>query len=738
MIEIVTNTGRLRQLRDKFYKAPVLAFDFETNGLSIHRAGVGISFAADSEYGIYIPLQIYENGELRSPWEELGYSYIKLFIAEQLSNGKRLVGHNVIFDIKTAENLLGVNYLHNVIADTQALAHLVHNEAGPLGLKPLATELIDPNAANPQSDVKASVEANGGSATKTNFEMWKCDYEILGKYGAMDAVYTFALYEKLYPEIDRQGLRQLWEKEVLALLPVSYELNYNGIRVDLPYFSKLKSEIETEILNIEGKIKELSSGAIDEYETNALEETLVLNGHTKLGRYFKAKYKKPAESFSLDVPEVKAEALEWARANSKNKSWQFNFDSGDHKAWLIYDVLGFTCVERTETGKRSTDADTLKELVAKTNKFTSEMESILGAEGVLGDNKSAIIQLLLKRTSEKKILSTYVIPILENNIEGRIYTGFRQTGTISGRYTSSDPINLQTLPRDDQRIKKGFIPDEGDVFVAMDYESAEPKIFAFVSGEPKLKSIFSDGLDFYSKIAIDVEKLSQYSANPEDGNFLKKMDKSLRQKAKSYSLGIPYGMAAGKLSMTLGIDYNEAKVLVKDYLDAYPKLAQWMKRSEEQAYTKGYVSSLVGRRRRTKTIHAIYKKYGLKDFSKRTIEKLLSKVGVVEGYTDSLKLYLQCNNELNNAKNFQIQSLAASICNAAMIDFVNKAKQLKLQAKLRLNVHDEIIATCVKSQAKDVAKLLKECMITNWVSTLMDVAMSGDPIVTDKSLAEAK
>jgi len=120
------------------------------------------------------------------------------------------------------------------------------------------------------------------------------------------------------------------------------------------------------------------------------------------------------------------------------------------------------------------------------------------------------------------------------------------------------------------------------------------------------------------------------------------------------------------------------------------------------------------------------------------LARLLERIGEIDGISDFTQLYLECRNALNVAKNHQVQSLAASICNQATIDFKKKVEALNLDAKIVLNTHDEITVRCAKEQAQMVADILKECMLDNRVTRLIDVPLGTEPVITDKSLAEAK
>jgi DNA polymerase-1 len=389
---------------------------------------------------------------------------------------------------------------------------------------------------------------------------------------------------------------------------------------------------------------------------------------------------------------------------------------------LIYNVFGFPVNERTESGAPAVDADLIEKLAEE--------------EGEHG----AIFKKLLERASDYKILTTYIIPILENQIEGRIYTSFRQTGTTSGRYSSGDPINLQTLPRENLTIKAGFVATEGKVLVSADYSSLEPRNFAAASGDEKLIEVYLKGEDLYSRIAIDVFGMEGVSAIESDSNYLKKLHPEKRHEAKVFTLAVPYGAGERQLSTSLGKTKEYASDLIKKYKNAFPSLFDWVADQQQSAIEQGFVVNLVGRRRRANVAHAIYKQFGIKPYWKEIekyyhrIKQAIPEAQYCEKPSD---LFYKCKNNLDNAVNFSIQSLAASICNAAMIDFYHKVKDNGLRAKIVLQVHDSITVECPKEEAEQVAQLLKQCMESNWVTKKVSVPMLAEPVISD-SLKEDK
>ncbi len=719
--EIVTNSQRLAELVEDYSKSRYLAVDTETNGLKIDRLCIGISFAKDEFNGFYVPFYIWntETNQLESPWKWTSHSSMVDSLYKLLNPRltPHLIMHNAVFDVRTIKNYLGINTLPAVFCDTMCLSHTVYNEEGPLGLKPLAAVLVDPRAADAQEDVKASVKANGGSVTKSNFEMYKCDYVILGKYGALDAMYTFGLFTKLYPKLlDNVTLLALWRSEVMPLLEVSYELNNNGMKIDVPYFTELKVEVQKNISALETDIYAELDPHIKQYEKEKIEKEVKLTHRSVAGKLLIDLYGNFENAF---IGEKWNTLKNWYLEKHELKNL-FNLDSPKDKAHLLYNILDLPVTKTTKTGKPATDAKTLEELCTQ---YEAE---------------SPVIKNFLARSKEMKVLNTYIIPLLENQKDGYIYTGFKQCGTISGRFSSSDPINLQTLPRDDKRIKRGFIPDIGNVLIGADYSSLEPRCFSVVSNSFELQEIFRQDLDFYSKIAIDVLKVKGVSAKESDENFLKKVNPAKRQITKTIALAIPYGSGPHRIGQLLNIHPDDAKQLIDQYLDTYPDLKKWMETSEELAIKQGYVESILGRRRNTQLLNKIYKRTGEINFTKQFCNRLISRYGIVEGYEDGTDLYLACRNLLNNAKNFQIQSLASSIVNQAMIRWQQEKKRLNLKTKLILTVHDELIVTGPKEEAELAAKVLQEVMENNLATDQIDIPILAAPNITDINLSETK
>lgn len=329
----------------------------------------------------------------------------------------------------------------------------------------------------------------------------------------------------------------------------------------------------------------------------------------------------------------------------EGRRYRFNLNSAAHLIWLFFDKLK---EERRKFPK--TDGST-------TEDWTPSLEADAIKEHLLP--KYPWVNSLLKYKKILKIQSTYVQPVLELNIGGWLYMDMKQNGTTSGRFSCSGGYNLQTLPRVDDElealeqchkcnsknveideyiecmanrhcadcghieydiprpssIKKGFIAPPGYKIINADYSSLEPRCFAYESREDKIKAVYKEGLDLYSKVYCDMfDKAGQYSANPKDKNFLKKAYPPGRKMVKPIVLGIPYGAGDAQCANMIGAtikskepnkygvyeerpDVIRGKEIRDQYLATYPNLQQYMSHQEYMAVQYGYVESKYGRRR---------------------------------------------------------------------------------------------------------------------------------------------
>lgn len=427
----------------------------------------------------------------------------------------------------------------------------------------------------------------------------------------------------------------------------------------------------------------------------------------------------------------------------------FNLSSNHHLSWLLFDALNETPKGHSKkTGKPQVNKDSL-----------GEYEHL------------SFIKKLLELKKFEKLLSTYITPILEKQNKGWIYPSMQQWGTTSGRYSCGGGLNLQTLPRferpkrclnksceskkakifnksltqihidcaecgkhfeiyDAACVKRGFEAPTGYKIVNADFSALEPRIFAWVSGDRGLKEVYWEGLDLYSKIAIDVFGLKGVSARETDENYLKKVNPDARQQAKVFTLAVPYGANAGRISGLMGKEYKEADKIINAYLNAYPDLKKYMQNQEEDAKFDGMTKTRFGRVRHLPRAKELFNKYNTRLYNKKSMQ---DRCGEKEGS----ELYYEFRNLLNNAKNFPIQATAAHVTNASLIMLAGLFEKNEIDGWISLQVHDEITCIVKDKDTERASKLLKKSMEENWVAKEIDVAMIGEPQIA-LNLAEAK
>lgn len=302
----------------------------------------------------------------------------------------------------------------------------------------------------------------------------------------------------------------------------------------------------------------------------------------------------------------------------------------------------------------------------KTGQYVTSEEVLQQLRG-----KAPIVDDILNYRGMKKLLGTYVeaLPKLINPQTGHIHTSFNQAITATGRLSSSDP-NLQNIPvRDDdgKEIRKCFIPDEGCRWFSADYSQIELRIMAHLSADENMTEAFREGFDIHRATAAKIWKES-----------MDQVSDSQRKKAKQANFGIIYGITAFGLSQRMDIPTGEARKLIDDYFDTFPKVHQYMEDAKRMAREKGYAETLYGRRRYLPDIN--------------------SHNGTVRGFAE------------RNAINAPIQGTEADIIKLAMIRIWKRFKEEGIRSKMTLQVHDELNFSVYPDEAEKVERIVMEEM----------------------------
>jgi len=329
---------------------------------------------------------------------------------------------------------------------------------------------------------------------------------------------------------------------------------------------------------------------------------------------------------------------------------EFNIASPKQLGEILFDEMGLEGGKKTKTGAYATGAEVLEGLAAEGHELP---------ERVLDWRQLA------------KLKSTYTDTLVEqiNPETDRVHTNYGQAIASTGRLSSNDP-NLQNIPvrtEEGRKIRQAFVPSKGNVLLSADYSQIELRLLAHVADIDTLKQAFHDGMDIHALTA------SQVFDTPVEG-----MDPMVRRQAKAINFGIIYGISAFGLARQLSIPRGEASNYIKAYFEKYPGIRDYMENAKETAREHGYVTTLYGRKCFVPGIHD--KNPNRRNFMERA------------------------------AINAPIQGGAADIIKRAMIRLPEALKTAKLNAKMLLQVHDELIFDVPKKELDDTVALVTKVM----------------------------
>jgi DNA polymerase-1 len=333
---------------------------------------------------------------------------------------------------------------------------------------------------------------------------------------------------------------------------------------------------------------------------------------------------------------------------------EFNVASPKQLREILFDEMKLPIQKRTgTTGEASTDQESLEALAAMGH---------------------ALPQTLIEHRGIAKLKGTYVdaLPALVNPRTGRVHTSFNQTVAATGRLSSSDP-NLQNIPmRTEQgkQIRKAFVPPPGWRILSADYSQIELRLLAHFCGDEDLKRAFAEEQDIHMIVAARVFNTTA-----------DKVTSDQRRMAKTVNFGILYGMSATGLAVRLGITRQDAAKFIDDYFARYPTVLAYQDGVIAQARRDGYVATILGRRR-------FFNQAALRPNSS----------------------YRQRNQAEREAINMEIQGSAADLMKKAMLNVGAAMRKAKLEARLLLSVHDELVFETPPGEVVRLAKLVREEM----------------------------
>lgn len=371
--------------------------------------------------------------------------------------------------------------------------------------------------------------------------------------------------------------------------------------------------------------------------------TLILNNMEKLGVKIDANLLiKQSASLEDSINELQQKCYELV-------GQEFNLSSPVQLREILFEKMGLPPVKKTAKGQASTSEEVLVQLA-------EEYE---------------IADLIMEYRHLSKLKNTYTdkLPkMLDAN--GRVHTSYNQTGTVTGRLSSSEP-NLQNIPiksPEGRKIRQAFVAENGSCIVAADYSQVELRIMAHLSGDENLLKAFNEGLDIHSATAAEVLGISVSEVTSEQ-----------RRRAKAINFGLIYGMSAFGLAKQLEIPRGEAQEYIDIYFNRYPKVKEYMATAKEFAKKNGYVETILGRRLYLPEINS--------------------------------KNVMQRNAAERAAINAPMQGTAADIIKKAMID-VNTMliQEYNKSVVMVMQVHDELVFEVQREKLEEISSKIKSIM----------------------------
>lgn len=658
----------------------VISIDTETTGLDpLQDKLVGICIYTLDMKAAYIPVNHISYITGLKVEEQLPLEILKQEFQQIVDNDVRVVMFNAAFDIRFMHQI-GVK-LHCEWDCYLAARCLNENEgAGNNGLKPLHRKYV----LNGEGDAFSFDELFKG----ITFD--KIPIKTGYIYAAHDAIITYELYMYQKPfltmgdeECENRGLHDVawvFHNIEMSCVDVIVEMEDTGVEFDFNYNNELRN-----------KYHEL------------LEEK-------------KAKFYKVCDMY-------KDEIAQYRLANDNNKlDDPINIGSPAQISILLYDIMALPLPidKKTKKESRGTGETILKEL----------------------DNP--ICDAVLEYREMDKLINTYIdkLPECVNPYDDRIHCKFNQYGADTGRMSSSDP-NLQNIPSHNKDIRKMFKASEGYVLLSSDFSQQEPKCLAALCkehGDSQMYNTFMQGKDLYSEIASKAfnkpyEECREFNV---DGTTNKE-GKSRRSQAKSILLGVLYGRGVPSIAEQLGTTTKKAQEIKDSVFRGFPAIKQFEEDSIRMAQTRGYVTTVCGRKRRLpsmmkpdyefKWIDGVPHDDDVLDFDSDISTEV--PMGKQEFYRHKLatcrfnekrKIFEQANAEgiwiidntmdkdVTKVVNARIQGSAADLTKLALIKLYKSGRLKELGFRLLIPVHDEVIAECPEENMKECSELLAKTM----------------------------
>ena len=616
-----------------------LSFDTETTSTDSMRAElVGVSLATEPRRAVYLPTPVPDGTPTPQALDAVRDALEDAAVEK--------VGHNVKYDL-------------------EAMARHGVTVRGPVFDTMVAHYLINPEASHKLDDV-ASFHLNYRpqpitdliGTGKNALSMRDVPVEDVGPYACEDADIALRLVPVLTDALEQvdggEGrLLQIAREIEFPLVPVLAAMEMAGVKVDEGVLADIRDGLDRQLGETEAEIYALAGREFGIGSPKQIGEVLFNDPPDEDA---KAAY----ETWLQDVRDKEAgETPDGGKPKTKKQLADEAPTFG----------IGLKPLGKTKTGKPKTDEGVLSELA----------------------QEHALPGLILDWRKVSKLKSTYVdrLPELIHPDTGRVHTDFNQTVTATGRLSSSNP-NLQNIPIRTElgrEIRRAFVAEPGHVLMAADYAQIELRIIAHMSGDPDMVRAFAEEQDIHTAAAARVFDV------PYD-----EVTRPQRDRVKQVNYGIPYGISAFGLANRLRIGHAEAQILIDQYRASYPQVIRFLDGLIEEARDRGYVETLLGRRRYLPLITS--RNPNDRAFAERV------------------------------AVNMPIQGTQADMIKIAMIAIHGGLADVSAGARMILQVHDELVFEVPESDTDAVSAYVREQMATAFplgdVPVVVDVGVAGN------------
>ncbi len=584
VVGIVTDPSELPPLVERLRSAPIVAFDTETTSLAPRDAElIGLSLAISPGEAWYLPfghqppagdLAAPEPVKNLPPISDPALAGIRALLTDP---AVPKAGHNAKYDVEVLRRA-GIT-VRGVAYDSMLASFVVDPGRRSHGIDNLALEHLGVT-------MRTYKELVGKGKAEIPFA--QVPVEVAADYCGADSTTVLALRNFFAPTLESTGMTRVLDQIEMPLVPVLADMEWEGIRIDVPLFRQLSAELTTDLAAIEA-----------------------------------------------DIASIAGEDL--------------NINSPRQLAAVLFEKEQLPVLKKTRTGP-STDADVLEQL--------AEMGHVLPRR-------------ILDYRELQKLKSTYVdtLPASVNPVTGRIHTSFNQAGAATGRLSSNDP-NLQNIPVRTPRgaaIRRGFIPREGWQFLVADYSQIELRLMAHLSQDPAFIEAFQQGGDIHRQTAALIF-----------GVPVEAVTADMRARAKTINFATIYGQGPFALSRQLGITQEEAREFIRAYFARFKGVRDFLDAQVQLAKDKGYVETLSGRRRYVPEVRD--KNFNIRSYGERT------------------------------AQNSPLQGSAADLIKLAMVEIHRVLREERLESRLLLQVHDELVLEVPPAELDRVRTVVREHM----------------------------